>query len=339
MDDESTMRKSLRSLYRVPTSTIVAFFLLIVIAFFAISATGFWTATNASTILAASSILMLVSLGQLVVVISGGFDLSISGLVPLTAVVFAMMTSHGTPLILAFAVCLFLGALIGVVHTLFIVLLKINPLITTLATLSITGGLAYTISDGQTISLPLRDGFLGNNMFGTVPWNVLFIILLVIVLQIVLRNTIFGRRLYMVGGNQEAARLAGVRVAFVGGSVYVISGIFSAFAGVILASQLLSASGNLASTLTLESLTAVVIGGAALTGGRGSVAGAVSGVLLLGVIANGMAILHIASFYQQIITGFILLLAVILSRVQEKRSVGSPYSTTRVTVKSRSAEA
>ena len=122
----------------------------------------------------------------------------------------------------------------------------------------------------------------------------------------------------MGGGNPEAARLAGVRVTVNGGSVYVFSGFFAAMAGIVTASQLLAASGAMGATTTMQSLAAVVLGGAALTGGRGSVPGAVIGVLLLGVIANGMSILHVPSFYQQVVTGLVLLAAVTLSRIQER---------------------
>jgi ribose/xylose/arabinose/galactoside ABC-type transport system permease subunit len=122
----------------------------------------------------------------------------------------------------------------------------------------------------------------------------------------------------MIGGNPEAARIAGVRVVVIGGSAYVLSAVFASFAGVVLASQLLAASGTMGSQITLQSLAAVVLGGAALTGGRGSVPGAVVGVLLLGVIANGMTILLIPSFYQQVVSGVVLLAAVTFSRLQER---------------------
>jgi ribose/xylose/arabinose/galactoside ABC-type transport system permease subunit len=122
----------------------------------------------------------------------------------------------------------------------------------------------------------------------------------------------------MIGGNPEAARIAGVRVIVIGGSAYVLSAVFASFAGVVLASQLLAASGTMGSQITLQSLAAVVLGGAALTGGRGSVPGAVIGVLLLGVIANGMTILLIPSFYQQVVSGVVLLAAVTFSRLQER---------------------
>ncbi|WP_084361542.1 ABC transporter permease [Herbiconiux solani] len=306
------------SLSRLPALATVGIFLVVVVAGFAIFAQGFWTPNNASTIVITASVIMIASLGQLLVVISGGFDLSIGGVLPLTAVVYASLTTAGVPMLAAMAVCLAVGIAVGLVHTYFIVHLKINPLITTLATMSITAGLAFTLANGQTLTVPPEAGILGDRAIGTIPWHVILMIVLVVLMHLVLAHTLLGRRIYMVGGNPEAARLAGVRVTVIGGSVYVFSGFFAAVAGIVTASQLLAASGAMGSTITMQSLAAVVLGGAALTGGRGSVPGAVIGVLLLGVIANGMSILHVPSFYQQVVTGLVLLAAVTLSRLQER---------------------
>lgn len=318
MSDTTPRTRPIAMLNRVPAVAMIGALLVLVIIGFALFARGFWSVGNASTVLATASVIMLASLGQLLVVVSGGFDLSIGGLVPLSAVIFATATTGGVPMPAAVLIAAVVGVVVGLIHTFFIVVMQINPLITTLATLSITGGLAFTIAAGQTLSVPAEAGWLGDRAIGTIPWHVLVMIGLVIVLHLVLQHTIFGRRIYVVGGNREAARLAGVRVTLVGGSVYVISAVFSVIAGVVMASQLLAASGNMGATITMQSLAAVVLGGAALTGGRGSVPGAVLGVLLLGVIANGMNILHVPTFYQQVVTGVVLLLAVTLSWLQER---------------------
>jgi ribose/xylose/arabinose/galactoside ABC-type transport system permease subunit len=296
----------------------VGFFLVVVVVFFSIASDRFLTPNNATTIISTASVIMLVSLGQLLVVISGGFDLSIGGVVPLASVVFATLTTAGWGMPGALGVTLLVGLAVGLANTLFIVRLKINPLITTLATTSVTAGIAFTIAGGQTLSVPAEAGLLGDKAIGSLPWHVLLMVLLVIVLHLVLQHTLYGRRIYMTGGNPEAARLAGVRTLLVGGSVYSISAVLAALAGVVLASQLLAASGGIGANITMQSLAAVVLGGAALTGGRGTVVGAVIGVLLLGVIANGMTILLVPSFYQQVVTGLVLLAAVTLSRFQDR---------------------
>ncbi|WP_369226498.1 ABC transporter permease [Streptomyces sp. R39] len=307
----------------LPASTAVGVFLLLTALAFSLASDQFLTSGNTTTIVATASVTMLAALGQLLVVISGGFDLSIGGVVPLAAVVFAKTAGAGAGPVQAVLAALAVGVLVGLVHTVFIVKLGINPLITTLATMSVAAGVAFTVADGQTVPVPASAGGLGDAFLGTLPWHVLLTAAAVGLLHIVLRHTLFGRRLYMVGGNPEAARLAGVRTILIGASVYILSGVLAALAGVVLASQVLAASGGIGTDVTMQSLAAIVLGGAALTGGRGSVVGAVFGVLLLGVIADGMSILLVPSFYQQIVTGLVLLAAVSLSRFQERsRSAG-----------------
>lgn len=315
---ESAGRRRRGWIKRVPASGIVGMFLLVVVVAFSLSSDRFLTTNNASTIAGAASVIMLASLGQLLAVISGGFDLSIGGVVPLAAVVFAKLTTDGHSLVLSILAVLVVGVVVGLVHTFFIVMLGVNPLIATLATLSATGGIAFTIADGQTLGVPPSAGVLGDKAIGTLPWHVLLTVALLLIVHLVLNHTLFGRRIYMIGGNPESARLAGVRTTLVGGSVYVVSAVLASLAGVVLASQILAASGGVGAEITLQSLTAVVLGGAALTGGRGSVVGAFVGVLLLGVIANGMSILLVPTFYQQVVTGLVLLAAVTLSRLQER---------------------
>ena len=314
----TTLANPLSLLGRLPAAAVVGVFLVLVILVFSVTANGFLTVNNATTIISTASVIMIASLGQLLVVISGGFDLSIGGIIPLSAVIFAALTTSGWSMPGALAACLAIGVVVGLVHTFFIVFLKVNPLITTLATLSVTGGFAFIAANGQTLPVPMEAGVLGDQIIGALPWHVLLMVLLVVLVHLVLQHSILGRRIYMTGGNPEAARIAGVRVTLVGGSAYVLSAVFAAFAGVVLASQLLAASGGLGSQITLQSLAGVVLGGAALTGGRGSVPGAVIGVLLLGIIANGMTILLIPSFYQQVVTGLVLLAAVTFSRLQER---------------------
>lgn len=305
-------------LARVPLTSGVGAFLVLVIVAFGLFVDGFATDTNAQTILNTASVLMIASLGQLLTVLVGGFDLSIGGVIPLSAVIYAKLTTDGQSMAVAMLAALGVGALVGLVHLVLIGVFRINALITTLATLSITGGFAYTIANGQTLSVPPDAGVLGDPAFSGIAYHVLLAAALVIVVQLLLRGTVFGRRIYMIGGNREAARLAGVRVIAVEGGVYIVSAVLAAVAGVITASQLLAATGGLGADVTLQSLAAVVLGGAALGGGRGSVAGAVIGVLLLGTIADGLTIQRVSSFYQQIVTGVVLLLAVGFGRLQEQ---------------------
>jgi ribose/xylose/arabinose/galactoside ABC-type transport system permease subunit len=310
-------------LARVPVTAGVGTFLVLVACAFSLFVDGFATYANLTTVLATASVIMIASLGQLLTVLSGGFDLSIGGVIPLSAVIYAKLTTGGHSMAEALAAVLVVGCLVGAAHLLLIGWLRINALITTLATLSITAGFAFTIANGQTLSVPARAGVLGDEAFDGIAYHVPLAAACVLIVHLVLRWTVFGRRVYMVGGNREAARLAGVRVVAVEGGVYIVSAVLASVAGVVTASQLLAATGSLGSEITLQSLAAVVLGGAALGGGRGSVPGTVIGVLLLGTVSDGLTIERVSSFYQQIVTGAVLLLAVGFSKLQERARRGA----------------
>lgn len=303
---------------RIPPAAGVGTFLVLAVVGFSVFVHGFGTYSNFTVIIATASVIMLASLGQLLTVVCGGFDLSIGGVIPLAAVIYAKLTTDGHSTAVSMLTVVLVGVLVGLVHLVLIGVFRINALITTLATLSITGGTAFTIANGQTLSVKSSAGVLGNEAFNGIAYHVLVTAGLVVVVHLVMRWSVFGRRVYMVGGNREAARLAGVRVVAVEGGVYVISAALAAVAGVVTASQLLAATGSLGAQITLQSLAAVVLGGAALGGGRGGVPGAVIGVLLLGTVSDGLTIQRVPSFYQQILSGAILLLAVGFGKVQER---------------------
>jgi ribose transport system permease protein len=291
-------------------------FYVILVGFFAARADNFLTTSNAVNIFSNIAILGVVSLGQAIVLISGGFDLSVSGTVPLGGIVYVELVNHGQAMPVAISAAVAAGVVVGVLNGLIIAVFGINPLIATLATVSITGGLAFTVSDGLTVTLnDLSDAPLGENLWG-MPRYVWTMFALAVVVFVVLRYTVFGRMLYSVGGNREATRLAGVRINVITVIVYVISGALSSFAGVLLAQQLLAGAPSVGSTQGLQSITAVILGGASLAGGTGGIPGTLLGVLVIGTVANGLALMHVPVFYQQIATGVILLLAVGLGRVR-----------------------
>ncbi len=321
----ATMRR-----WRVPTlrgialtestlrGTLLAAFLAALIIFFAVSNSSFLTGDNALNILVNASVIAIVSLGQVLTIISGGFDLSVSGTVPLGAVTFALMLNRGYGLLVSVLIVLVIGAACGLVNGLIVTKAKINPLIATLGTLSITGGLALTIANGVQIPFddPTKSTLADPSLFG-INNHVWLLLALSVLLFLVLRNTVGGRYLYAVGGNREAARLAGIPVDRVTTLVYVASGALATLAGAILASQLLTGSGTVGTNSALQSIAAVILGGASLAGGVGGVPGTLVGVLILGTLANGMAILGVPSFYQTIATGVVLLLAVGVSQIKQ----------------------
>jgi len=293
-----------------------AFYVLVLI-FFSIQSPHFLEYSNFTAILANVSVLGIVAIGQAIAIISGGFDLSVSGTLPLGAVAYAYFVNHGLSIATAVVVVVLIGCGVGLVNGFVVARLGINPLITTLATLSIATGLAFTFTNGVTIAFTDFDaGIWGNEAFKQIQYGVIALAVLSVVGFVVLRYTVYGRSLYAVGGNLEASRLAGLRVGVVTASVYVVSGACAAFAGVVTASQLLAGSPTVGVDANLRSITAVILGGAALTGGVGGIPGTLLGVLLLGTIANGMALMQVQTFYQQIATGCVLLVAVGFGRLR-----------------------
>jgi ribose transport system permease protein len=293
-------------------------FYVLVLVGFSLASRHFLTYSNALNVLSNVTVIGIVSLGQALTIISGGFDLSVSGTVPLGAVMFTLAVNAGMPTSLAIVVVGIAGALVGLINGLIITRLKINPLITTLGTMSIGVGLAYTLSNGVTIPFTDPDtGVLADKAIGDVAWYLIAFLLLTVVLFLISRFTVFGRMLYAVGGNREASRLAGLRVDLITVAVYMLCAALATFAGMVVACQLLAGSATVGADAALSSIASVVLGGASLTGGVGGIPGTLMGVLILGTIANGMALLQVPAFYQQIATGLILLLGVGFARLRE----------------------
>ena len=294
-------------------------FYSILLVFFIIAAPGFLTFSNAKVVLGGTSIMLIVSLGQALTIISGGFDLSVGGVVPLGAVAYGEFLQYRLPIGVAMGLTVLVGAAVGACNGT-VVRLGINPLIATLATMSMAGGMAYVWSSGSTVAISLGAGFLGNNGPFELPYYVYVAVILDVSIQLILRRTVLGRRIYVVGGNSEAARLSGINVGLVRQSVYILSGGLAAVAGIMYASQLLGGTGSIGSTVALTSVAAVVLGGAALTGGTGGVPGTVLGVLILGTVVNGFAIMRVSPFFEEIISGLVLLVAVSIAKAQSYMS-------------------
>lgn len=293
------------------------FYVLLVI-FFAFTTGNFFTYSNAVNILSNITVLGIVALGQTMAIVSGGFDLSVSGTVPLGAVCYVLLTNAGYPVSVSILAVLCVGLAVGLLNGIVITKVGISPLIATLGMLSITAGLALTLSRG--VTLPMRNldaGFLSDFAYTGISYYVLLLIGLCIAVDFLMRFTMFGRMIYAVGGNREASRLAGIRVDGVSIVIYMLCGMLATLAGIVVASQLLAGSANVGADVALASVAAVILGGASLFGGVGTVVGTLMGVLVLGTIANGMALMMVPAFYQQMANGAILLLAVGLGRLRD----------------------
>lgn len=304
-----------------PQFLVLASFYAVLVIAFSLATPNFLSWSNGVNILSNVTVLGFVALGQTLAIVSGGFDLSVSGTLPLGAVTYVLLTNAGIPVPLAMALVVGAGAVVGVVNGILVNKVGISPLIATLGTLSVTGGLALTLSRGVTIPMSNFDaGVLSEFAFGRVSWYVLVLIVLCIGVHALMRYTVLGRMIYAVGGNADASRLAGIRVEAVSITVYTICAMLAAFAGIVVASQLLVGSANVGADVALNSVAAVILGGASLLGGVGTIGGTLIGVLILGTIANGMALMMVPSFYQQMANGVILLLAVGLGRLRERRA-------------------
>jgi ribose transport system permease protein len=294
---------------------IVAFILLLVLS--ATMSDVFFTQRNLSNLLRQTVTNGLLSLGMLVVILTGGIDLSVGPVVALTGIMVAGMSEQGMPLPLAILICLAIGVACGSVNGFFIARFKLQPFIVTLATLGAFRGLVYVYSDIPiTPTDPTFRAVLGAGFIGPFPVSALIMLTCYPIIWFFLNRVRPGRAIVAIGGNEEAVRLAGINVTWHIFLAYMISGFFAAMAGVILASRLGIAQPSVGVGFELDAIAACVIGGAILGGGGGSAFGTLAGVASLGMIDNMLNLYNVQSYYQQIFKGVIILVAVLARRKQ-----------------------
>ncbi|MFZ5808263.1 MAG: ABC transporter permease [Chloroflexota bacterium] len=290
----------------------VVFIVLILIS--ASTSDVFFTQRNISNLFRQIVSNGLISLGMLVVILTGGIDLSVGSVVALSAILSAGLQKQ-MPLELAIVIALLAGALVGVVNGLLVARFKLAPFIVTLATMGAVRGAVYVYSETpQTPSNPAFRELLGGGFIGPVPIAAIIMLACFPVVWFFLNRTTPGRAIVSLGGNEEAVRLAGVNVSAHIVLAYVISGFFSAMAGILLASRLGIAQPSVGAGYELDAIAACVIGGAILGGGAGGAIGTFGGVLTLGLINNLLNLFNVQSYYQQIFKGFIIVLAVMVRR-------------------------
>ncbi|SDM86119.1 inositol transport system permease protein [Daejeonella rubra] len=280
----------------------------------------FLTVSNWTIIVTQVSINALLAFGVTFVIITGGIDLSLGSIVAVTGVTSAMLAHPDTyPVLLPIFMGLLAGLLMGAFNGFIITKSKIAPFIVTLGTMTIGRGLALILSDGRPVS-NLSDSFnyLGSGTVLGIPVLILIFILVFALCSIILNKTILGRYIYAVGGNEQAARASGINIDRVKLAVYSISGLLAGLAGILLASRINTGQPNAGAGFELDAIAAVVIGGTSTSGGRGSMAGTLIGVLLIGVINNGLDLLNVTSYYQQVVMGIIIIGAVVLDSLNQK---------------------
>jgi ribose/xylose/arabinose/galactoside ABC-type transport system permease subunit len=291
---------------------------LLAIVFGAINP-NFWSVTNLANVSRQMSILALISLGQTFAILSAGIDLSVGSLLALVSVVCAqqMLTFGLAGGIVAGVVA---GCLAGLVNGILIAKAKVPAFIATLGMLVAARGIALTLSGGLPIAgLPREFLFIGAGYIGPFPVPTIIAALAFVVAHLVLRWTRFGRYVYAMGSNEEAATLSGIAVPRYKIAVYVVSGLFAGIAGVVLTSRVISGQPTLGEVQELYSIAAVVIGGGKITGGVGGIGKTLLGVLVLGILSNGLNLIQVSSYVQNIVIGVIIVTAVYVDLARERR--------------------
>jgi len=291
-------------------SVLIAFAALVVI--FSILSPFFLTLRNVMNIFLYTAVIGICATGMTMIIISGGLDISVGSMVGLTGMVSGLVVANTGNVFLAVALGLLTGLICGTINGLVITRLKIVPIIATLAFMSIYRGTALLTTNGQS-QLIASDGFkaIGRGYIAEiVPYCVVMMFVIFIIGGYILKFTPFGRKIYSIGGNAEASRLAGINVKNTRLAVYMICGTLTGFSGILTASQTGAAIPSAGSGLEMDVIGSVVLGGVSITGGKGSIIGTFLGVMILATLSNGLTLLNVQSFWQTIAKGIVLVIAV-----------------------------
>ena len=294
--------------------------LAVMIIFFSLVTKTFLTLDNLFNVARQVSMLGIASIGMIFVILLGGIDLSTGSIITFVNIVTAyMMVKMDISMWPAILLTLMMCILIGLFNGFAVATFNMPALIVTFATQTIFAGVAYMISGGMPISgLPEEFAVIGQGYVGVVPIPVLIMIVAFVLGGVILNKTYFGRYFYALGGNEEAAKLSGIRVKAIKMLVFALSGLFGGIAGIVMLSKTNSGQATAGRGYEFDVITAVVLGGVSLSGGSGRMLNVVAGVLILGVLSNGMVLMNVSSYAQMVIKGIILLLAVGFDCVQKK---------------------
>ncbi|MBW8481205.1 ABC transporter permease [Actinomadura parmotrematis] len=312
-------RRGLPALHAVPHAGLLLVLALLVV-FASVRTDAFLTSTNLLNVLRQVSVVSVIAAGLTLLMTAGGMDFSMGSNVAVNTAVAAQLLAHGHPVWQAVAVSMALSTGIGLVNGLVVTYTSVAPFVATLAAATLLDGVALLVINGLSISIGTKLTALGDATTLGLP-NLLLVALAVLAATaVVMRWTTFGRDAFAIGGNEDVARLSGIRVALDKLVLYALAGALSGLAGIMLLARLgASSPGTGGLTLQLTAVAAVVIGGTSLAGGRGTVLGTVLGVLLLGTVNNTLNLLQISSYYQQIAVGAVLLVAAIANLLQQRR--------------------
>lgn len=302
----------------LPFATLVALFVGL-----AIASPHFLTGPNLSTVIRQTTVINIMALGMTLIIISGGIDLSVGSILAFGGFVGTLAMEKGYPIPAAIAIGIAGGTMCGLINGTLITRLKVNPFIVTLGTMGIYRGVTLLISNGLPVhQIPVKFAFLGSGtgIFG-IPIVLWILLACAVAMHVVLEHTRLGRYAFSIGSNPDAAFYAGIPVAFNITSVYAIAGGLTGLSGMIEASRLMSGQPTAGQGYELQAIAAVVIGGGSLRGGEGTVLGTLVGAFIMGLLSDGSDLLGINPYWQQVIIGAVIILAVWLDEVRKRRGV------------------
>ncbi|WP_236630868.1 ABC transporter permease [Bifidobacterium aemilianum] len=294
------------------------FVLVLLVVFMLIKAPNFGTMSNLFNVARSISINAILAAGMTIVIITAGIDLSVGSTIAVSGCVAVLAAQSGMNPVLAVLLGVLVGAIAGFVNGWLIAYCKLAAFIVTLGTMTFLRGLAYTITGG----LPIVDNNLsfravGNGYIWKVPIPFVIMIIVYLVVWVMLDKTRFGSHVYAVGGNPEAARLAGINVKRVLLSVYVIAGVCAGLAGCIFAARVVSAQPTAGTGYEMDAITAAILGGTSMAGGKGKISGTLVGAVILGVLTTGLVLMNVPFFTQQLIKGVVIIIAVLIDGLKQ----------------------
>ena len=293
--------------------------LVLLITVVSILSPSFLSTKNIFNILRQTSVNAIIAAGMTFVILTGGIDLSVGSILAISGAICATLLASGQSIIVGVLAAIAIGALVGFLNGFIISKGKLQPFIATLATMTVLRGLTLVFTDGKPITLGSSDlainfGKIGGGVIFGIPTPAIIMLVIFVLCAYILNNTKMGRYTYALGSNEEATKLSGLNTDKIKIWVYTISGILSAVAGIIITSRLYSAQPTAGTGYELDAIAAVVLGGTSLTGGKGKISGTIIGALIIGVLSNALNILDVSSYYQMMVKGAVILLAVLLDR-------------------------
>lgn len=298
--------------------------LILLCAFMAVMAPSFLSIDNGLNVARSVSINAILAAGMTMIIITAGIDLSVGSILAVSGVAGVLLFVSGTPSVLAVLGGILVGAFAGFINGAFVAWLALPAFIVTLGSMTYLRGIAYSLLEGQPlIASDLGYRGIGNGAIAGIPTPVVVMVIVYVVFWFILERTTFGRHVYAVGGNIEAARLAGINVKRVLAMVYTLAGAAAGLAGIIFSARVLSAQPTAGESYELDAIAAVVLGGTSLMGGRGRILGTLVGALIIGVLSNGLVLMNVPFFYQLIVKGLVIVLAVAIDSLRRLSKSGT----------------